>query len=413
MGWVLDDDRFTVRKVRHQGGSLSYWVFTPDGEVHRPSLNVLKRYGTSSQQTYAYGLADHLNWARVNGKTPETVTLEDLQRYMNGVTDQADGVYGIAWRKPQQTPLGASAAGNVATVVKAYYLTLSTSQPVNPDLVEALAADGGGGRFGRSRRTVGSNPLAPRRSARRPRFLPDEVVEALFRPGVLTTARDVMIVTWLHDGGLRVGGLCGLRFRDLHLIAHHPCGQRADPHVHIVGRDDNPNRARAKSYATAGEHVSRDGYVVDGVIRAVSPDMISTFHAYLLDEYRPVQHLVDHEQVLVHGHGRTPGAALTTAAVRKMLRRACGRAGLSVWVTPRGFRHKAAAALYAASDFNAEMVAQEFGWASPEMVTDLYGRSANRHAMKYLRQAWEATARPGSEPHLAIADSEPTVEKAQ
>ena len=178
-----------------------------------------------------------------------------------------------------------------------------------------------------------------------------------------------------------------MRFRDLHLIAHHPCGQRADPHVHIVGRDDNPNRARAKSYATAGEHVSRDGYVVDGVIRAVSPDMISTFHAYPLDEYRPVQHLVDHEQVLVHGHGRTPGAALTTAAVRKMLRRACARARLSVWVTPHGFRHKAAAALYAASDFNAEMVAQEFGWASPEMVTDLYGRSANRHAMKYLRQA--------------------------
>jgi hypothetical protein len=202
MGWVLDGDRFTVRKVRHQGGSLSYWVFTPDAEVHRPSLNVLKRYGTSSQQTYAYGLADHLNWARVNGKTPETVTLGDLQRYMNGVTDQADGVYGIAWRKPQQTPLGASAAGNVATVVKAYYLTLSRSQPVNPDLVEALAADGGGGRFGRSRRTVGSNPLAPRRSARRPRFLPDEVVEALFQPGVLTTARDVMILTWLHDGGL-------------------------------------------------------------------------------------------------------------------------------------------------------------------------------------------------------------------
>ena len=133
----MDGDRFTVRKVCHQGGSLSYWVFTPDAEVHRPSLNVLKRYGTSSQQTFAYGLADHLNWARVNGKTPETVTLEDLQRYMNGVTDQADGVYGIAWRKPQQTPLGASAAGNVATVVKAYYLTLSTSQPVNPDLVEA------------------------------------------------------------------------------------------------------------------------------------------------------------------------------------------------------------------------------------------------------------------------------------
>jgi hypothetical protein len=82
---------------------MSYWVFTPDAEVHRPSLNVLKRYGTS-QQTYAYGLADHLNWARVNGKTPETVTLQDLQRYMNGVTDQADGVYGIAFRTVNRSP---------------------------------------------------------------------------------------------------------------------------------------------------------------------------------------------------------------------------------------------------------------------------------------------------------------------
>jgi integrase len=99
--------------------------------------------------------------------------------------------------------------------------------------------------------------------------------------------------------------------------------------------------------------------------------MISTFHAYLLDDFHPIQHLVDHEQVLVHVQGRTPGAALTTAGVRKMLVRACDRAGLHVHVTPHGFRHKAASAFYAASDFNAEMVAQEFGWASPEMVTDL------------------------------------------
>jgi hypothetical protein len=96
------------------------------------------------------------------------------------------------------------------------------------------------------------------------------MVQALFEQSVLTRARDLMIVTWLHDGGLRVGGLCGLRFRDLHLIRHHPCSQRADPHVHIVGRDDNPNGARAKSYGGAVSE-SEDGYVIDGVIRAVSP----------------------------------------------------------------------------------------------------------------------------------------------
>ena len=76
----------------------------------------------------------------------------------------------------------------------------------------------------------------------------------LFETGVLTSARDVMIVRWLVDSGVRVGGLCGLRFGDLHLTRDHPCGQRKDPHVHIVGREDNPNRARAKSYYPCGAH---------------------------------------------------------------------------------------------------------------------------------------------------------------
>lgn len=154
---------------------------------------------------------------------------------MNGVTGQADGVYGVAWRRPGKKPLGAAAAGNVATVVKAYYLSLQATGEVRPELVEALTSSRSFARYGRSQRTVESNPLAPKKGSRRPRFLADEVVELLFEPGVLMTARDVMIVTWLHDGGLRVGGLCGFRFCDLHLTRHNRCGQRADPHVHIVG----------------------------------------------------------------------------------------------------------------------------------------------------------------------------------
>ena len=301
LGGFLEGDRFSVRRVRHGDGKQSYWIFTPDLEVHRPSLNVLCRYKTSTQQTYAYSLVDHLNWLLVNGKTPDAVTLDDLRRYMNGVTGQLDGVYGTAWRRPTQKPLGASAAGNVASVVKAYYLALAVSENVNPSLVAALQSGHAVSR-GRSGRMCEANPLAPKKAARRPRFLPDEVVQALFAPGVLTTARDIMVVTWLHDAGIRVGGLCGLRFSDLHLIRHHPCGQRADPHIHIVGRDDNPNGARAKTHAQV--HHAGDGTVLDGVIRAVSADMISTFHAYLLDEFHPIQHLTGHDQVLVHIRAR-------------------------------------------------------------------------------------------------------------
>ena len=88
----MDGRSYAVRRVQHRDGRQSYWIFTPDGEVHRPSLNVLKRYGTSTQQTYAYSLVDHLNWLRANHKSPNTVTLDDLQRYMNGLTGQADGL---------------------------------------------------------------------------------------------------------------------------------------------------------------------------------------------------------------------------------------------------------------------------------------------------------------------------------
>ena len=127
--------------------------------------------------------------------------------------------------------------------------------------------------------------------------------------------------------------------------------------------------------------------------------MISTFYAYLLDEYCPVQHLIDHEQILIHGtalhraqHSRRPG-------LEKMLRRACKRAGSESYAPPR-FRHKAAADLYAESDFNAELVAQEFGWSNPPWSIDLYGKSANREAINFSSQRGEQTARPKSEPHL-------------
>src|ERR1700756_5607079 len=233
-GLDLAGDGYSVRRVRHRDGRQSHWIFSATGEIHRDALNLLKRYGPSTQQTYAYSLLDHLHWLDVHDKEPSDVTLNDLRRYMNEITGGA-GVYGPAYRRHERKPLGASAACNVATVGRSYYLSLPKSAGVSAGLIEALSADEAAHGAGEIRRARLSNPLAPRKAARRPRFLPDEIVAALFEPGVLRTARDVMIVTWLHDGGLRVGGLCGLRFCDLHLVAHHPCGQRADPHVHVVG----------------------------------------------------------------------------------------------------------------------------------------------------------------------------------
>jgi len=47
-------------------------------ELHRPSLHLLKRYGSSTQQTYAYNLVDHLTWMVIHRKTPRSIALDDL-----------------------------------------------------------------------------------------------------------------------------------------------------------------------------------------------------------------------------------------------------------------------------------------------------------------------------------------------
>ncbi|MGV7852282.1 tyrosine-type recombinase/integrase, partial [Mycobacterium kansasii] len=136
---------------------------------------------------------------------------------MAGITGSADaGVFGLAWRDPSKKPLGVDAANNVAMVLRVYYEGLAVAGvKIDPRLLVKLE-----GRLtpvrGQEDRWIRSNPLSAGTSSHRPRMVPDEVIEVLLeRPGVLLRTRDRMIVIWLKDSGIRVGGLCGLRFCDL------------------------------------------------------------------------------------------------------------------------------------------------------------------------------------------------------
>jgi integrase/recombinase XerD len=75
----------------------------------------------------------------------------------------------------------------------------------------------------------------------------DEDVVAVLRG--CCSARDRLIVLLMARAGLRRGEVLGLRRSDVHLLADSRalgCGiSRA--HLHVVRRDDNPNRAAAKS----------------------------------------------------------------------------------------------------------------------------------------------------------------------
>jgi hypothetical protein len=131
--------------------------------------------------------------------------------------------------------------------------------------------------LGHVKTSMPSNPLAPKRMRRRhPKMVPEGSKETLL--AAVSSARDRMVVTWLADGGFRIGELCGLHLADLHLREHAACAQCRSPHVHVCHRPTNRNRAAAK---TKHEWYVQDGVIHGGLIKRASPAMIHTYFEYM------------------------------------------------------------------------------------------------------------------------------------
>jgi integrase len=220
--------------------------------------------------------------------------------------------------------------------------------------------------LGHTLTTMPANPLTPAKTVRlrHPKLLPEgtrqRLVEA--RPA----ARDRPAVTWLADGGFRVGELCGLHLVDLHLREGAACGECRTPHVHICHRENNPNRARVK---TKRPWTIQDGIVRGGTVRRVSPAMVHTYFEYMTTEY---PRGVEHGMLLVQLHGPHRGQPWATAGVRKMLRLAGIRLELGR-IRPHAFRHEFATDVLDASGGNSLIARDAGGWASATTVEQVYG----------------------------------------
>ena len=126
-----------------------------------------------------------------------------------------------------------------------------------------------------------ANPLAPKGPHRRhPKMLPDGARDELL--AVVNSARDRLAVTWLADGGLRIGEMCGLHLADLHLRENAACGECRPPHLHVCHRPGNPNGAEAK---TKHPWRAEDGTVTGGLVKLVSPAMMHAYFEYMTSEY--------------------------------------------------------------------------------------------------------------------------------
>jgi hypothetical protein len=150
------------------------------------------------------------------------------------------------------------------------------------------------------------------------------------------SGRDRLVVTWLVDGGLRIGELCGLHLIDLHLREGAACGQCRTPHVHVCHRPNNPNGAEAKT-----KHPWRieDGIVTGGLVKRVS--LASSRQPGRAGRYPVARLSLGMLPALVNSdrlERRLPGFAKSSGAAprtRCKTRSLCG-IGIGVGTRPRG-----------------------------------------------------------------------------
>lgn len=369
---VLGDLR--VQVLTRSGGGRSYTIVWPDGSVDEEADGFLRRYeGSGTQKTYAYSLVDHLRWRVREGLTTETVTLLDVKRYMGAVGAKVPMPFGQPWRVPPQRPYGTSALQVAAACLKGFYLDACAGGG-NDELRQALAVNRLPTRTDKSRAFLGhvkesmpANPLNPANPPRRrhPKMLPDGAKPDLL--GAVNTARDAMVVRWLSDTTLRIGGLTGLHLVDLHLRDNAPCGDCKSPHLHVCHRWGNRNGAAAK---IKPDWEIVDGVVTKGEIYRVSPAMISSYFRYMTTEY--AKYATGHGMLLIQLVGSGIGEPWTADAARGMLRRAGRRAGLPGRIKPQAFRHQMTNDILDVS--KNPMVAKVAGnWASAQMVDEVYG----------------------------------------
>ena len=150
--------------------------------------------------------------------------------------------------------------------------------------------------------------------------------EALLEAAACWRDRFVLVLLWF--GGLRIGEVLGLRRADLHFTGSSTslgC-REPGPHLHVVHRDTNPNRASAKS---------RDDRVVP-----VGAWVLAYYDRYAEERLAcPAADRCDF--VLVNLFHPPLGAPMTASSVRQWFRGLSRRAGLPRPIHPHMLRHSA------------------------------------------------------------------------
>jgi integrase len=208
----------------------------------------------------------------------------------------------------------------------------------------------------------------------------DEEIVALLR--ACRSARDRLIILVMARAGLRRGELCGLRRSDVHLCAD-SCRlgcEVAGAHLHVVRREDNPNRAWAKSRR-------RRVVPVDFLV-------VQAFDTYEFERMR-VPGAAASDFMFVNLFRPPLGAPMGPDAIGKMVTAASRRAGLDRAIRPHQLRHACGSNIADAG-------------AGIDVVADLLGHASVSSSRVYvhpdpsrLRAAVEMVPGPREQPGVS------------
>jgi len=157
-----------------------------------------------------------------------------------------------------------------------------------------------------------------------------------------TRRRDRLLLSLLHESGMRIGQALGLRHADMRSF---------DGEIDIVPRA-NSNGALAKSRSVYTVHVSKD--------------LMALYADYLVHEYREV----NHDYVFVNWWGGRIGAPMTYSTVIDLFRKLSRKTGSRA--TPHMFRHTHATELLRAG-WDAAYVQRRLGHAQIQTTVNTYG----------------------------------------
>ena len=377
-GWTVVDDAY----VEH-ARVAEYLRVLLDGEG--------RSVGTA--RTYAGRLALYLTWAAGHGVAAATPRVEDLAafaRWLERTPSRKHRRGRNRRRAPDPKVVSLTPARSAATVdgiltavvefvrflaSRGYAdVAVAGSLSVRHELRFLPSGFNRGERKGR--------PVIDRRVVRRHKVSPqpmtltgDQVTQLV---AGCRNDRDRFIVEALYATGLRVAELCGLRLSDLHFVpssTHLGC-KAAGAHLHVVRREDNENKALAKSIYPRTVPVARQ--------------LVWAFNAYRAERDR-VAEAAESDYVLVNLFRPPFGRALSPASVDALFVRLSSVAGFRA--RPHMLRHSFASEVAIATK-------------DPALVKELLGHASVSSTDVYMHARW-ADMRAAIDGHVQRQRGEP------